>query len=128
MKVTSIRYLCFVVAVIAMLAVSPVVNGQRGNFDNVEITTTQLDDNLYYLQGEGGQIGVLAGPDGVLMVSMPHGRSVGRLNSSYNLSHSPNGFWSGSARDYRRNLSAESLDDAEKMAQRNPHISSSQSL
>ena len=68
MKVTSIRWLCFVVAVVAMLAVSPVVNGQRGNFDNVEITTTQLDDNLYYLQGQGGQIGVLAGPDGILMV------------------------------------------------------------
>ena len=67
MKVTSIRCLCFVVAVIAMLAVAPVVNAQR-NFDNVEITTTQLDENLYYLQGQGGQIGVLAGPDGILMV------------------------------------------------------------
>ena len=55
MKVTSIRCLCFVVAVIAMLAVAPVVNAQR-NFDNVEITTTQLDENLYYLQGQGGQI------------------------------------------------------------------------
>ena len=59
MKVTSIRCLCFVVVVIAILAVSPVVNGQR-NFDDVEIVTTQLDDNLYYLQGAGGQIGVLA--------------------------------------------------------------------
>ena len=67
MRVTSIRWLCFAVVVIATLAVSPVVNGQR-NFDNVEIVTTQLDDNLYYLQGQGGQIGVLAGPDGVLMV------------------------------------------------------------
>jgi len=67
MKVPSIRYLSFVAAVVATLAVSPVVNGQR-NFDNTEITATQLDDNLYYLQGEGGQIGVLAGPDGVLMV------------------------------------------------------------
>ena len=43
------------------------VNGQR-NFDNVEITTTQLDENLYYLQGQGEQIGVLTGPDGILMV------------------------------------------------------------
>ena len=68
MKMTSIRYLCLVVAVVALLAVSPVVNGQRGNLDNVEITTTQLADNLYYLQGQGGQIGVLAGPDGILMV------------------------------------------------------------
>ena len=68
MKATSIRCLCFVVVVIAMLAVSTVVNGQGGNFDNVEIITTQLDDNLYYLQGRGGQVGVLAGPDGILMV------------------------------------------------------------
>jgi len=67
MKGTSMRHLFFVLAVIAMLAVAPVVNGQR-NFDDVEITTTQLDDNLYYLQGQGGQIGVLAGPDGILMV------------------------------------------------------------
>ncbi len=67
MKVASIRCLCSVAAVIATLAVAPVVNGQR-NFDDVQIMATQLDDNLYYLQGEGGQIGVLAGPDGVLMV------------------------------------------------------------
>ena len=43
MKAISIRCLCFVAAVVTMLALSPVVNGQR-NFDNVEITTTQLDD------------------------------------------------------------------------------------
>jgi glyoxylase-like metal-dependent hydrolase (beta-lactamase superfamily II) len=50
-----------------MATVPPVASGQA-NFDNVEITATQLDDNLYYLQGQGGQIGVLAGPDGILMV------------------------------------------------------------
>ena len=59
-----------VLAVLAMTAsISVTVEAQRGrNFDNVQITTTQLDDNLYFLQGQGGQIGVLAGPDGVLMV------------------------------------------------------------
>jgi cyclase len=57
-----------VMPLLVVLALSPVVYGQRGNMDNVEITTTQLDDNLYYLQGQGGQIGVLAGPDGILMV------------------------------------------------------------
>jgi len=62
-----IRCLRVAVAVMTMSAVPAVVNGQA-NFDNVEITTTQLDDNLYYLQGQGGQIGLLAGPDGVLMV------------------------------------------------------------
>ena len=61
MKVTSIRCVCAAAAVIAALAVSPVVTGQA-DFDNVEITATQLDDNLYYLQGQGGQIGVLGRP------------------------------------------------------------------
>ena len=52
-----------------MASISVTVEAQRGqNFDNVQITTTQLDENLYYLQGQGGHIGVLAGPDGVLMV------------------------------------------------------------
>jgi len=67
MKTVPIRCLRVAVAVMTMSAVPAVVNGQA-NFDNVEITTTQLDDNLYYLQGQGGQIGLLAGPDGVLMV------------------------------------------------------------
>jgi glyoxylase-like metal-dependent hydrolase (beta-lactamase superfamily II) len=34
----------------------------------VEIRTTKLADNFYALEGEGGRIGVLTGPDGVLMV------------------------------------------------------------
>ena len=62
--------LAAVLALLAMMAsISVTVEAQRGqNFDNVQITTMQLDDNLYYLQGQGGHIGVLAGPDGVLMV------------------------------------------------------------
>ena len=59
-----------VLALVAALGVAPAAGAQRGgqNFDNVQITTTRLGENLYYLQGQGGQIGVLAGPDGVLMV------------------------------------------------------------
>jgi len=67
MEATSIRCLCVVAAVVAILVVPPVTSGQA-NFDNVEITATQLAGNLYYLQGQGGQIGVLVGPDGILMV------------------------------------------------------------
>ncbi|MDA1185469.1 MAG: MBL fold metallo-hydrolase [Acidobacteria bacterium] len=67
MNATSIRYLCIAIALIVVPAASPVVSGQA-NFDNVEITTMRLADNLYYLQGQGGQIGVLSGPDGILMV------------------------------------------------------------
>jgi cyclase len=38
------------------------------DFSKVEIKTTKLGENFYTLEGLGGTIGVLAGPDGVLMV------------------------------------------------------------
>ena len=38
------------------------------DFSKVEIKTTKLADNFYMLEGQGGQIGVLPGPDGVFMV------------------------------------------------------------
>jgi glyoxylase-like metal-dependent hydrolase (beta-lactamase superfamily II) len=38
------------------------------DFSKVEIKTTKLADNFYTLEGQGGTIGVLAGPDGVFMV------------------------------------------------------------
>jgi glyoxylase-like metal-dependent hydrolase (beta-lactamase superfamily II) len=44
-----------------------VVSAQQ-DFSKVEIKTTKLAGSLYQLEGQGGHIGVLAGPDGVLMV------------------------------------------------------------
>jgi glyoxylase-like metal-dependent hydrolase (beta-lactamase superfamily II) len=38
------------------------------DFSKVEIKTTKLAPNFYVLEGQGGAIGVLAGPDGVFMV------------------------------------------------------------
>ena len=38
------------------------------DFSKVEIKTTKLADDFYSLEGQGGTIGVLAGPDGVFMV------------------------------------------------------------
>jgi len=38
------------------------------DFSKVEIKTTKLAGNLYTLEGQGGAIGVLTGPEGVLMV------------------------------------------------------------
>ncbi len=38
------------------------------DFSKVEIKATKLGANFYVLEGQGGAIGVLAGPDGVLMV------------------------------------------------------------
>ncbi|HMF96422.1 MAG TPA: MBL fold metallo-hydrolase, partial [Vicinamibacterales bacterium] len=41
---------------------------QPPDFSKVEIKTTKLAPNFYVLEGQGGAIGVLAGPDGVFMV------------------------------------------------------------
>lgn len=47
---------------------APVARGPRIDFSKVEIRTTRLSNNLYLLEGQGGTISVLTGPDGVLMV------------------------------------------------------------
>jgi cyclase len=46
----------------------PVVRGPRIDFEKVEIKTTRHSDDLFTLDGHGGTIAVLTGPDGVLMV------------------------------------------------------------
>jgi cyclase len=46
----------------------PIVQGPRVDFSKVEIRTTRLSDNFFVLEGHGGRISVLTGPDGVLMV------------------------------------------------------------
>jgi cyclase len=44
------------------------VRAQQPDFSQVQIKTTKIAGNFYTLEGQGGTIGVLAGPDGVLMV------------------------------------------------------------
>ena len=41
--------------------------GQR-DWDAIEIKTTNITDNISYLEGSGGNIGVLHGPEGVMIV------------------------------------------------------------
>ena len=50
------------------VAVSVAAQAQQQDFSKVEIKTTKLASNFYTLDGSGGTIGILAGPDGVLMV------------------------------------------------------------
>jgi cyclase len=52
----------------AVLATTVYAQAPRPDFSKVEIKTTKISDNFYTLQGQGGTIGVLAGPDGVFMV------------------------------------------------------------
>jgi glyoxylase-like metal-dependent hydrolase (beta-lactamase superfamily II) len=46
----------------------PVAAQQQQDFSKVEIVTTKIADNFYALDGQGGRIGILVGPEGVFMV------------------------------------------------------------
>ena len=61
------RRLLSAFAVLAVAALPAYAQGQQ-DFSQVQIKTTKLASNVYALDGQGGTIGVLAGPDGVFMV------------------------------------------------------------
>ncbi len=49
------------------------------DFSKVEIKTTKLTDSYYTLEGAGGTIGILAGPDGVFMVDTQYAQLTDRI-------------------------------------------------
>ncbi|MEZ5757115.1 MAG: MBL fold metallo-hydrolase [Emcibacteraceae bacterium] len=46
----------------------PLTLWAQGRFDGVEITATKITDGLYMLQGNGGNIGVSVGEDGIFLI------------------------------------------------------------
>ncbi|HXA63891.1 MAG TPA: MBL fold metallo-hydrolase [Bryobacteraceae bacterium] len=67
MRFPTIRSARPALAALALWAVS--ANAQAPpDFSKVEIKTTKVGSNFYTLEGQGGMIGVLTGPDGTLMV------------------------------------------------------------
>lgn len=58
-------------------AALPAISQQ--NFDSVQVTSQQVRDNIYMLKGAGGNIGVLTGPDGIIMIDdqfLPLGKKI----------------------------------------------------
>ena len=55
-------------AVGAGLAVGTAVAQQNQNFDNVQIDTVKVRDNIYMLVGAGGNTTIDVGPDGIMVV------------------------------------------------------------
>jgi cyclase len=56
---------------LALACMAVVANARpqgQPDFSKTEIKTTKVTDNFYTLEGQGGMIGVLVGPDGVFMV------------------------------------------------------------
>jgi glyoxylase-like metal-dependent hydrolase (beta-lactamase superfamily II) len=52
----------------ALLVAAPAAAQGQQDFSKVEITTTKISNNFVALDGQGGRIGVLYGPDGIFMV------------------------------------------------------------
>src|ERR1700727_3069459 len=52
----------------AALATVAYAQAPQPDFSKVEIKTTKVSSNFYTLDGQGGTIGVLVGPDGIFMV------------------------------------------------------------
>jgi cyclase len=52
----------------AVLAASPAVAQPGDDFDAVEIVTHSVTENISFLEGRGGNIGVLDGPHGVVLI------------------------------------------------------------
>lgn len=52
------------------------------NFDSVKIAVQKLSDQLYFLTGAGGNIGVLVGPDGTVMVDDQFAPLANRINGA----------------------------------------------
>src|SRR5690242_19323447 len=57
-----------VLVIVALAGLAVLASGQGANLDSVVIKTTKVTNNFYTLEGSGGTIGILVGPDGVLMV------------------------------------------------------------
>lgn len=52
----------------AALLLAVVSASAQGNFENVQIKATHVAGNVHMLEGQGGNIGVSTGPDGLLIV------------------------------------------------------------
>src|SRR5882762_9796628 len=78
MKIAGIRISLFVLA--TMFGMAALTYAQTPpDFSKIEIKTTKITDNFYTLEGQGGTIGVLAGPDGVFLVDTQFAPLTGKI-------------------------------------------------
>src|SRR5256886_14341034 len=64
----------------ALLAAAAYSRAQgQPDFSKVEIKTTKIANNFYTLEGQGGVIGILAGPDGIFMVDTQFAPLSGKI-------------------------------------------------
>lgn len=76
MKNKFVRSLGIVLAVAAMAVIA---GAQGQDFSAVQIKTTKISSNFSTLEGQGGMIGVLSGPDGILMVDAQYAQLTDKI-------------------------------------------------
>lgn len=74
---TSLFAYSFAALVTALYAQAP-----QPDFSKVEIKTTKISNNFYTLDGQGGTIGVLVGPDGIFMVDSQFAPLSQKINAA----------------------------------------------
>src|ERR1700722_3266575 len=67
---SSHALLSTIFVILLVVAMSAGVRSQNAapDYSKVVIKTTKISNNFYELEGQGGNIGILTGPDGILMV------------------------------------------------------------
>lgn len=70
MAVTPVRSLLYTLAACGAITLTAAAQAQQQppDFSKVEIKTHKLANNFYTLDGQGGTVSVLTGPDGILLV------------------------------------------------------------
>ncbi len=53
---------------LAIILLGSTTQAQNDNFDSVQIVPVKVTDNLYFLKGAGGNVGVFIGEEGTLMI------------------------------------------------------------
>ncbi len=78
MKTAAIKILLVVLAVLFGMAALTYAQTPP-DFSKIEIKTTKIADNFSTLEGQGGTIGVLSGPDGVFLVDTQFAPLTGKI-------------------------------------------------
>src|SRR5688572_15928934 len=57
-------------------------HAQEPNFDTVQIKTTKIAESIYMLEGSGGNIGVLVGKDGIVLIDDQFGPLTEKIKAA----------------------------------------------
>jgi hypothetical protein len=94
----------YILSIIILFSVVSITRAQQ-NFDTVRIRPVKVTEQIYMLKGSGGNIGVMIGKDGTLMIDNQFAHSPIRSMARLNLDQQRSG--SLSIRIYMATIQAE---------------------